>query len=334
LTFDIRKRGWSDEILDAAGISRDLLATPVASGTPIGKVTRETAIATGLPERAVVAAGGHDHICGALAAGVTKPGKVLDSFGTAEVVLLSLDQPLDSPVLGRQGYCQGPHVAKGLYYVYGGLYTSGASINWWKEVVDENHDVLIAEAIAAPTGSLGVGFFPHLRIGSTPNTDPRSRGAFVGLTTDVTRGVLTRAVFEGLAYGSWAALEPLLELAGIEQIEDVTMIGGGTRNELLTQIKASVFNANIHLLDLEEETALGAAILGGIGAGIYRDAQDALDTIRSIPTVIEPNKDDVPVYQDYCRQVYQPLYQTLRDVNHAIHRLALGEADDALAGGV
>ena len=107
-------------------------ATPVPSGTPVGNVTAEAARLTGLPESAVVAAGGHDHICGALAAGVVRPETVLDSFGTAEVVLLSLDQPLSGTEIGRQGYCQGPHTAAGLYYTYGGLFTSGASINWWE----------------------------------------------------------------------------------------------------------------------------------------------------------------------------------------------------------
>jgi xylulokinase len=334
LEFDIRKLAWSDEILDAAGISRDLFPPTVASGTPIGKVTVAAAEATGLPPGAIVAAGGHDHICGALAAGVTKSRKVLDSFGTAEVVLLSIDKPLDSSDLGRQGYCQGPHVAKGLYYTYGGLYTSGASINWWKEIVESQHDHLIAEAETIPAGSFGVGFYPHLRIGGTPNVDPRSRGAFIGLTTDASRGALTRAVFEGVSYASWAALEPLLKLAEIEQIDDVTLIGGGARNELLTRIKASVFNSSIRVLDLQEESALGAAILGGIGAGVYRDAQDALNTIRTTPAVFEPNPADVPIYQAYFRQVYQPLYPTLRELNHTVHRLAHGESDEGLIGPV
>jgi xylulokinase len=326
MAFDIRKRAWNDEILDAVSINRGLFAEPVASGSEVGKVTKEAASATGLPEGAVVAAGGQDHVCGALAAGVTKPGTVLDSLGTAEAIFVAVDQPLSDPDLGRQGYSQGAHVAPGHYYVYGGVYTSGASINWWKEILGEDHDVMIAEAAAAPAGSLGVGFLPHLRMGNPPHMDPRSRGAFVGLTTDVDRGTLTRAVFEGLAYEARATLEPLLEFASIDQIGDVTMIGGGTRNELLTRIKASVFNTTINVVDLEEATALGAAILGGIGAGVYRDVADALTAVRSSSRAVAPTEFDVPIYDAYYHEVFQQLYPALRDLSHTIHRLAHNES--------
>jgi xylulokinase len=331
--FDIRKLDWSDEILDVAEISREFQAPPVPSGTAVGHVTSDASRLTGLPESAVVAAGGHDHICGALAAGITRPGNVLDSFGTAEVVLLSLDEPMPGTDVGRQGYTQGPHVAAGLYHTYGGLWTSGASINWWKDVLGADHEVMIAEASQTPAGSLGVGFLPHLRMGDTPHIDPRSQGAFVGLTTDVTRAVLTRAVFEGLAFEARAALEPLLSVAAIEPPNEIVMIGGGTKNELLTRIKASVFNAKIRLLELEEATALGAAILGGIGAGVYRDAEDAVSQIRTESKVVEPHSTDVQIYEEHFRKVFEPLYSTLRDVNHAIHTLANRDMNDVLPGG-
>jgi xylulokinase len=322
MSFDIRKREWNDEMLDAAGINREIFAEAVPSGASIGRVTAEAARLTGLPEGATVAAGGQDHVCGAFAAGVTRPGTVLDSLGTAEAIFVAVDQPLSDPNLGRQGYSQGAHVAAGHYYVYGGVYTSGASINWWKDILGEDHDAMIAEAAAAPTGSLGVGFLPHLRMGNPPHMDARSRGSFVGLTTDVQRGTLTRAVFEGLAYEAKATLEPLLKFASLDSIGDITMIGGGTRNELLTRIKASVYDARINLVDLEEATSLGAAILGGLGAGVYRDVTEALQTIQSTSRVVEPTRADVPIYESYYRDVYLKLYDALRDLNHTIHNFA------------
>ncbi|MFL5759279.1 MAG: L-fuculokinase [Thermomicrobiales bacterium] len=333
MAFDIRKRVWSDELLKIVGIDRALFAEPVASGTAIGQVTAEAAQATGLPAGAVIATGGQDHVCGALAAGVTSPGTLLDSLGTAEAICVALDQPLGDPNLGRQGYSQGAHVAPGQYYVYGGVYTSGASINWWKDVLSVDHDAMIAEAALVPAGSLGVGFLPHLRMGNPPHMDARSRGAFVGLTTDVNRGVLTRAVFEGLAFEARATLEPLLDFAGLDALGDVTMIGGGTRNDLLTKIKASVYNAKINVVDLEEATALGAAILAGIGAGVYRDVADALHRIQSSSRVVEPTQADVPAYDAYYREVYAPLYSALRTVNHVIHRLAHNESGPDVKAG-
>jgi xylulokinase len=333
LAFDLRKREWSAEILDAAGIDRNLFAPLVPSGTPIGKVTAGAASATGLPETTIVSTGGHDHICGALAAGITRPGNVLDSFGTAEVVMLSLDRPIDSPELERAGYCQGSHVVEGLSYVYGGLFTAGGSVNWWKDILGADHETLIADASAAPAGSQGVCFLPHLRMGDSPHLDPRSRGAFVGLTADVRQSDLARAVFEGVSLEAKTSLDPLLMLAGIDHIDNVTLIGGGARNDLLTQIKASIFNARVRVLDLDEETALGAAILAGIGAGVYRDAQHALETIETTPTFVEPVFADVQTYDDYYRQVFLPLYDSLRDVNHAIYELAHGETDSTHQAG-
>ncbi len=325
MAFDIRKREWNDEMLDVAGIDREIFAEAVPSGAAVGRVSAESARATGLPEGATVAAGGQDHVCGAFAAGVTKPGTVLDSLGTAEAIFVAVDQPLSDPNLGRQGYSQGAHVAAGHYYVYGGVYTSGASINWWKDILREDHDAMIAEAAAAPAGSLGVGFLPHLRMGNPPHMDARSRGSFVGLTADVQRGTLTRAVFEGLAYEAKATLEPLLKFASLVSTGDITMIGGGTRNELLTKIKASVFDARINLVDLEEATSLGAAILGGLGAGVYRDVAEALETVQSTARVVAPTRADVPIYETYYRDVFLKLYDALRDVNHTIHNIAHDE---------
>jgi xylulokinase len=332
MMFDIRRLDWATAILTDAGIPTSLPAPAVASGTPIGRVSSEMANLTGLPAGAVVAAGGQDHVCGALAAGVVTPGSVCDSMGTAEALFVALDQPSADPTLGRQGYTQGAHVAPGHYYVFGGLYTSGASIEWLRDLLGRDVPLsqLLADAAQVPAGSIGSVFLPHLRLGNAPNPDPRSRGALIGLTTDTTPAAVTRAILEGLAFEARNTVDPLLTYAGARQPHDVRLIGGGARNELLVRIKASVMNANMRVLDLDEATALGAAILGGIGAGVYTDIADALGTIRSSPKVISPTAADVPVYETYFHQVYRPLYAALRDLNHRLYTLSTaGGRDDA-----
>jgi xylulokinase len=327
MAFNIRAHDWDDRILSAAGISRDILAPPVPSGTRIGSVTASAAEQTGLPAGAAVAAGGHDHVCGALAAGVVRRGQMLDSMGTAEAIFLPLDEPLADPRLGHEGYTQGAHVAAGKYYVFGGLYTSGASVEWLRDVLGGlDHATAIAEAEHAPVGSLGACFLPHLRLANAPHPDARARAAFVGLTSDVTRKELVRAVLEGLAYEARATTEPLLAHAGLTAMPEISVIGGSTRNDLLLRIKASVMQATLKVLEVEEATALGAAMLGGLGAGVYAGLQDALARVHVPSRPIVPDLTDAAFYDRYFREVYAGLYESLRAVHHRIHALVLGEA--------
>ena len=122
-----------------------------------------------------------------------------------------------------------------------------------------DHATLTAEAEQVPAGSLGVSFCPFLRLANPPYNDPKARGAFLGLSTDVQRGTLFRAVLEGIALDTRNGLEPLLVHTGVGKLEEIYAIGGSTRNRLLMQIKASVLNQPIHVMSIEESTALGGS---------------------------------------------------------------------------
>jgi xylulokinase len=324
LALDLHRLQWADALLAEVGLSPSLFAPLVLSGTRLGIVTPQAAEATGLPPTAWVAAGGHDHVCGALAVGVVEPGAMLNSMGTAEAVFVPLKQPLMDPEMGRQGYTQGAHVVAGHYYVFGGQYTSGASVEWWREILGATVDYgqLTLEAEAAPPGSLGVCFLPHLRLASPPYDDPKGRGAFVGLNGDAKRGVLFRAILEGLAYESRHGLETLLTYPGVAALERIYAIGGNTRNALLMQIKASVYNQPITVVEATEATCLGAAVLGGLGAGVYADVPAMLAQLhQGRQTLIEPVAGQVELYEAYFRQVYQQLYLALRPLHHALYEL-------------
>jgi len=322
LALDLHQLRWAEDLLQEADISPDLFAPLRPSGSSLGPITSEAAEATRLPESAQVAVGGHDHVCGALATGVTEPGTMLNSLGTAEAIFLPLERPLADPEVGHQGYTQGAHVA-GQYYVFGGQYTSGASIEWFRDALGDEADygVLIAEAEEVPPGSLGAFFLPHLRLANPPYDDPASRGAFIGLSTDNTRGSLFRAVLEGLAFDSRNSLEPLLVHSSVEKLRAIYAIGGGTQNRLLMRIKATVLGRTITVVGIEEATSLGAAILGGIAAGVYANVPSALKELRYTETPVEPIPDQVALYDAFFSQVYQQIYPSLRAVHHAIHRL-------------
>ncbi|MBI1881600.1 MAG: carbohydrate kinase, partial [Chloroflexi bacterium] len=288
LALDLRHLRWASDLVREAGLSTDLFAPLCASGTRLGPVSPAASTATGLPVTAQVAAGGQDHVCGALALGITEPGQMLNSLGTAEAIFIPLKQPITDPLMGRQGYTQGAHVVPGHYYTFGSVYTSGASIEWFKEIVGGRLDyaALTAEAESVPPGSLGVYFLPHLRQADTPFDDPQGRGAFIGLSTDTKRGALFRAVLEGIAYQTRHSVEPLLTYAGVEKLRQIYAIGGSTRNQLLMRIKAGVFNQPITVATVVEATSLGAAILGGLGAGVYADVPAAMQQLQRTHQVI------------------------------------------------
>jgi xylulokinase len=326
LMLNLRQKHWDEETLERAGIDQGLLAPLMSAGTPLEQITSAAAAVTGLPATAVVAVGGHDHVCGALAAGVTRPGQMLNSMGTAEAVFLPIERPLVDPRAGNQGYTQGAHVVGGGYYAFGSNYTSGASIEWLRELLGTADDrvayeELIASAERVPAGSLGVLFLPHLRLANPPHDDPRSRGALIGLTMDAGRDVITRAVFEGLALESRNTFEPLLAYPQVTAPRSVVAIGGGTRNLLLMRVKASVSNLAHHIVNAEEATALGAALLGGLGAGVYEDVEDAVGAMRYGQQEIVPEQADVPVYETIYRDVYRRFYPSVAPLSQAISDL-------------
>ena len=261
-------------------------------------------------------------MCAALAVGVVRSGDVLNSIGTAEAMFMAVERPLTDPETGRQGYTQGAHTAGG-YYLLGGNYTSGACIEWFRDSCPGGLDLatLTAEAEQIPAGSLGAFFLPHLRLANPPNSDDRARGAFVGLTTDVKRGALFRAILEGVCFESRNTLEPLLRYTGVDRPGNIYVTGGATRNRLLMQIKASILGQPIHVMKVEESTALGAAVLGGLAAGIYEDTTDVLMQLDRDETLVEPASADAEFYAQAYRTVYQTLYSTLRTVNHKIFDL-------------
>ena len=332
MALNLRRLEWATDLIEEAGIPPHIFAPLMRGGTYLGTVLPEIVQATGLPAHTIVPVGGHDHLCGALAVGAGVPGILLDSIGTAEGLLVTIEQPLQGEHLAEQGYEQGAHVAGG-YYGMGAYRTAGVCIDWFRGICgDISYADLTAEAAAAPPGSLGVRFMPHLRLPHSPSNDPKSRGTFVGLSTDVTRGMLFRAIIEGLSFETRSVLDPLLRYAGVERLDQVYVIGGASRNPLLVQIKADILNQTLTVVNMEEEVATGAALLGGLAAGIYAGPQEAAAALDVTRTLVQPNPDLVPFYDRIFGEVYAGLYGALRPINHANHPLRLAPGQDESHG--
>jgi xylulokinase len=327
LLFDQRKLNWSDEVLGLSGIDRRLLCDPHPSGTPLGEVTPAAAAATGLPAGTPVVLGGHDYLCGALPVGAIKPGVVLDVSGTWEIVLASTPQPVLTAEAQKTGVTVEAHVARDLYAIWGGA-VSSEMLEWYRkeygfeakhraqESGGNDWDYLMAEAAAAPAGAHGVMFLPHLSGAGCPDNDVRSLGAFAGLSNFATRGDMLRALVEGLDY---QFLDSVRTMQGLGvPFERLVVVGGAIRNKFWMQNKADIVGRCIEVPAVEDATPLGAAMLAGIGVGLYRDDQDALDHVYKPGGVYEPDPKVTARYADLFG-LYKQLYPALAPISHGLY---------------
>jgi xylulokinase len=177
-------------------------------------------------------------------------------------------------------------------------------------------DFLLQTAAASPPGANGVMFLPHLSGTHFPIVDPNSMGAFIGLRSATTKGDMLRAVIEGLSYQYRQILDGLEQGFG-QRADKLVAVGGSTRNSFVMQNKADIAGKPIECPELEEATPLGAAILAGIGIGLYKDEQDAFEHVRKPSRVYEPNPSVFASYAGRYR-VFEQLYPGLRDLNRQL----------------
>jgi xylulokinase len=185
--------------------------------------------------------------------------------------------------------------------------SAGGSLQWWRQVLGEQHDynALIESAASAPIGSEGLLFLPYLSGERTPHLDASARGAFFGLTARHGLNHLTRAVMEGVAYSLADCLQVMIDL-GVD-VSQVRALGGGARSQLWRQIQADVYGLPVHRTTVDEGPAYGAALLAGVTAGHFKDVSDACSVVRLRPEVAEPKPESAQLYSRYLR-IYRDLY--------------------------
>jgi xylulokinase len=325
LCLDMAARDWSAEILDVAGLDRRLLPPIVPSGTRLGAVRAAVLAETGLPGRPVVGVGGHDHVVGGFAAGAGRPGVLLDSMGTAEALFQTVAQPVLTEASRPLGFWQGiVGLHRPFAYFGAGINSSGGTVEWFRHLLggtgaaEPARDALIAAAAATPPGAHGTAFLPHLAYGTPPHGDLASRGAFVGLTTGTDRGAMFRAVLEGLALEARLSVAAMAALPGAGRPEEIRAIGGNTRNTLFLQIKAAAYGRPLTVIDEPEATALGAALLGGLAAGVWPDMDAAQRMIAQPRHRVEPDPAWVARYDELFCSVHRHFYTSVAPLSHAL----------------
>jgi xylulokinase len=328
LLFDQRSLAWSDEMLNISGLEKDLLPTVQPSGSFIGELTPGAAEKTGLRVGTPIFQGGHDYLVGALAAGAIKSGVFLDVTGTWELVITPTIDPQWTSEIRQLGLTVEAHSAPGLYCIWAGG-TAASMLEWYKDQLGTEAQQraqngegnvwsnLMDDARSAPPGSNGIFFLPHFNGTTSPNLDPRSLGAFLGLNDSTKKEDITRAVIEGLDYAFLDMLKAL-ELGAGQKAQKITAIGGGTRNGFWMQNKADISGCPVETLEIEEATALGAAMLAGVGVGVYKDLAEAVNRVQKPGSLFEPNTKLTSLYTELF-VIYKDIYPALNRINSRIY---------------
>jgi len=321
--YDVDADAWSDEMLALAGRDSSFPAPLRVGGTALGPVRAEVLAATGLAGAPVVGVGGHDHIVGAMANGFQRAGTLVDSMGTAEALLLATPEPVRDLAVIRRGYLQAPIEPGRLHWVGGSVFTSGGAVEWARALLG-GVDVatLVAEAAAVPPGSGGLVFVPHIGNGVTPpDPDLDARGHFLGLSTATGRGALFRSVLEGIAFQSRLILDDMAAFPGVvPPAGPPRLTGGGSRNPLLVSIKASMFGRPVVVVEESESTALGAALLGGIAAGLWPDMEAAVAGLVRRDRIVEPDPVALERYATLRAEVFDRAGRDLKPIEAGLAR--------------
>jgi xylulokinase len=330
MAFDLRTRNWSKEILEEAGIPEDILAEPIRPGELVGTTTEDVADMIGLPAGTPVYAGGIDYACGTFATGIIKSGQMLDSTGTSEQLVFISDEPQSSPKYINKNFTSVSYVVNDKYYMMGQIISSGGILEWFKrEFKGASFDELVAEASKRPIGANGCMMLPYFSGRYTLGSDAAARGAFLGITTATTRGDFVRAILEGLCFEMYSIVRNVQRISD-KEIQSIYAIGGAAKSDFWMQLKADITGIRVKSKSVPEAAALGAAMLAGIGAGVYNSAEDAVKKVVFPEKVYEPNKKRHKKYMDIYERLNQQMYPALKYFNDTVTEMqsSLIEWDD------
>ncbi len=311
---------WEPGLCTGAGLSTSLLPDIVPCHKVIGNVTKEAAKQTGLLRGTPVVAGGLDAACATLGVGAIHPGETQEQGGQAGGMSICADT-----CRANRRLILSPHVVPGLWLLQGGTVAGGGAVNWFsgefcaqesfkaKEAGTSTLFEMDRAAETVPPGSGGLVFLPYLAGERSPIWDSRAKGVFYGIDFAKTRAHFARAVMEGVAYSVRHNIEAAQ--AGGAHIDVLRAMGGAANSRLWMQIKADITGKSIEVCSSDTATALGAAILAGVGTGVYAGFEDAVGKTVKVKRRYEPDVKNASVYEaGYA--VYRELYEALKNIMH------------------
>ncbi|GAC1314903.1 MAG: xylulokinase [Chloroflexota bacterium] len=280
LLFDVRRRAWSEPVLQALQLEAAMLPQVVEGTARTGAVSAAGAQQTGLRVGTPVIAGGSDNAAAAVGLNVVDPGVMMLSIGTSGVVFAPLHAYPERTDGTVHAFC---HALPERWHLMGVTLSAGGSLSWLRdalqptgasEIADE-YGALVSEAALAPPGSEGLIFLPYLTGERTPHADPDARGVFFGLHLGHRRPHLIRAVLEGVALSQRQSLD-VLRAAGA-QCTLVRGAGGGLASHLWRRILSDALELPIQTTEIPTGAARGAGVLAGLGIGLFTTTDVGID---------------------------------------------------------
>ena len=316
-SFNMKKACWDDSLCQELGFDREKLPEIYKCHDVIGEVTNEAATLTGLLAGTPVVAGGLDACCGTLGAGVIKVGQTQEQGGQAGGMSICLDSAIAHPKL-----ILGFHVVPDLWLLQGGTVGGGGAIKWFKQELGAYEEavgkatgvdafsIMDQEAADIKVGSDGLIFLPYMAGERSPLWDKDAKGVFFGLGYDKTRAHMIRAVMEGCVYALYHNIKTAEEVD--VYIDELVAMGGAANSRLWTQMKADITGKTIKVPTSDTATTLGAAILAGVGTGVYKSFSEATDKTIVITRTHEPDMVAHKKYMEYYK-IYLEIYEKLKE---------------------
>jgi len=318
LAFDVRRKEWSGEILEAFELDDGLFPRAVPAGTVAGELAHGMAMELGVPAGTPVVLGGHDQPSAALGMGAIEPGRVSASLGTYECLL----SPSKEPAINEGAYSANLntycHVVPDRYVTLA-YFPAGIMLEWFLGLLrDENNgeDHTIDRLCTAwetcvslePGGLL---ITPHLLGTCNPDFDPRASGVIVGLRPGTSAPDIYQGILEGIAC-EFATMAKLLQrVAG--NFREVYVTGGGCRSKFGIRLRAALSGCRLHRTSSSDAVCLGTAILAGVGAGKYKSIPQTIESLVKVIDTEEPDPNLAASYSDYMRK-YHLLNSSLADM--------------------
>ena len=313
--FDICRRTWSSEIIQKIGIPESLFPPVLEPAQIAGKLRKERAAELGIPAGIPVVAGCADQVAQAVGNGLLEPGDGSVTVGSGGQIFIPIGKPVRNEGLNLHVFC---HAPVNRWYIMGAMLTAGLSLRWFRELLqlageDDAYDRLSELADGVKPCSEGVLFLPYLAGERSPLMDPRARGCFIGLTLRHGAAHLARAIMEGVAFALRQVLDTIEALD--VQVGKLLAAGNGLVSPVWRQIVADVLNRPLHLSQESEQTGRGAAMIAGIGAGIYRGYAELIEIIPNEREVTRPLSSNRKLYDEQYRR-FCTLYPILKPVLH------------------
>ena len=292
LLMDVSRRKWSAEVLSKTGIKGSIIPELVESGSIAGRITKTAAEDTGLAAGTLAVAGGGDQAMGAIGIGMVEPGLAASVLGTGGQFITAVKKPVLDPKQRIHTLC---HAMPGAWILMGAILSAGLSLRWLRDsFLKENYFQFDEYAKKAPAGSDGLAFFPYLLGERTPYMNPDLKGCFYGITLGHNKGHLVRAVMEGVTFAMKGSLDIFQEL-GVK-IDRVVASGGGAKSVFWKQMQADIYNRNIYSINQQEHSVYGAALLAGVGTGIFRNLKEACSKRIKYSLSSKPHPANVKIY--------------------------------------